>query len=155
MTPSQFHSFGCIYFNGDQKWCLYIHLYIHVYIYIYIYIYINFRYWYIYIPNPSAHSRFNNKSVFKQSLTCLNLELSFSWPSCNTRVKESSLPYYLTIAGERIIGFMPYTCCFVGCCFEDLFHIVHDIHIQLALNKTHTHTHIYIYIYIYTCIVIL
>ena len=43
-------------------------------------------------------------NIFKRSLTGLNSELSFSF----TKAEEVSLPYYLSIAGGRIIGFIPF-----------------------------------------------
>ena len=46
------------------------------------------------------------RSIFKRSWTGLNLEFSFSKTSCLSKAKEPSLPYYLPIAGERIIGFI-------------------------------------------------
>ena len=45
-----------------------------------------------YLPNPSARAGYDTRSIFKQSLTGLNSEFSFS---------------YLPIAGGRIIGFIP------------------------------------------------
>ena len=38
----------------------------------------------------------------------MNSEFSFSWTSCLTKAEEPSLPYYLPIAGGRIIGFIPF-----------------------------------------------
>ena len=46
-------------------------------------------------------------SIFKQSLAGLSSEFSFSKAGCLTKTKEISLPYYLPIAGGRIIGFIP------------------------------------------------
>ena len=43
-----------------------------------------------------------HKVSFKQSLINLNTDLSFSWTGCLTKVKESSLPYYLPIAWENL-----------------------------------------------------
>ena len=45
---------------------------------------------------------------FKRSLTGSNSEFSFSYTSCLTKAEEPSLPYYLPIAGGRIIGFIPF-----------------------------------------------
>ncbi len=45
---------------------------------------------------------------FKRSFTGLNSEFSFSLTSCLTKAEEPSLPYYLPIAGGRIIGFIPF-----------------------------------------------
>ena len=57
--------------------------------------------------NPSAQAGYDIGSIFKRSLTGLNSEFSFSKTSCRTKVGEISLPYYLPIAGGRIIGFKP------------------------------------------------
>ena len=46
---------------------------------------------------------------FKRSLTGLNSEFSFS------PAEEPSLPYYLPIAGGRIIGFIPFSRVLVLC----------------------------------------
>ena len=52
---------------------------------------------------------------FKRSLTGLNSEFSFSKTSRLTKAKEPSLPYYLPIAGGRIIGFIPFPRVLVLC----------------------------------------
>ena len=74
-----------------------------------IYIYINIygkKYIYNYFLNvgsifinPSARAGYDTRSIFKQSLTGLNSEFSFSLTSCLTKAEEPSLPYYLPIAG--------------------------------------------------------
>ena len=66
-----------------------------------------------YLPNPSARAGCDTRSNFKQSLTGLNSEFSFSWTSCLTKAEELSLPYYLPIAGGRIIS-QEYLC-YVKC----------------------------------------
>ena len=58
--------------------------------------------------NFSARAGYDTKSVFKQSLTGLNSEFSFSYTSCLTKAEEFCLPYYLPIAGGKIIGFIPF-----------------------------------------------
>ena len=58
--------------------------------------------------NPSARAGYDTRSIFKQSLTGFNSEFSFSKTSCLTKAEEPSLPYYLPIAGGRIIGFIPF-----------------------------------------------
>ena len=58
--------------------------------------------------NPSALVGYDTRSIFKRSLTGLNLEFSFSLTSCLTKAEEHSLPNYLPIAGGRIIGFIPF-----------------------------------------------
>ena len=52
---------------------------------------------------------------FKRSLTGLNSEFSFSSTSYLTKDEEPSLPYYLPIAGGRIIGFIPFPRVLVLC----------------------------------------
>ena len=58
--------------------------------------------------NPSARAGYDTRSIFKRSLTGLKSEFSFSYTSCLTKAEEPSLPNYLPIAGERIIGFIPF-----------------------------------------------
>ena len=58
--------------------------------------------------NPSAQAGYVTRPIFKRSLTGLNSELSFSKTSCLTKAEEPSLPYYLPIAGGRIIEFIPF-----------------------------------------------
>ena len=70
---------------------------------------------YTYLPNPSTQAGYDTRSIFKQSLTGLNSEFSFSSASCLTKAEEPSLPYYLPIAGGRIIGFIPFPRVFVLC----------------------------------------
>ena len=53
----------------------------------------------LYLPNPSARTGYDTRSIFKRSLTGLNSEFSFSLTSCLTKAKEPSLSYYLPIAG--------------------------------------------------------
>ena len=53
--------------------------------------------------NPSPWAECDTKSIFKQSLTGLNSEFSFSYVGCQTK---PSLPCYLTVAGGRIVGFI-------------------------------------------------
>ena len=68
-----------------------------------------------YLPNPSAWTGYDIRSIFKRSLTGLNTEFSFSKSSCLTKAEEPSLPYYLPIAGGRIIGFIPFPRVLVPC----------------------------------------
>ena len=49
----------------------------------------------MHLPNPYAQAGCNTRSIFKQSLTGFHSEFSFSSTVCYTKVKESSLPYYL------------------------------------------------------------
>ena len=65
--------------------------------------------------NPSVWAGYDTRSIFKQSLTGLNSEFSFSLTSCLTKAEELSLSYYLPIAGGRIIGFIPFPKVLVLC----------------------------------------
>ena len=69
----------------------------------------------IIFTNPSARAGYDTRSIFKQSLTGLNSEFSFSLTCCLTKAEEPSLRYYLPIAGGRIIGFMPFLRVLVLC----------------------------------------
>ena len=69
----------------------------------------------IIFTNPSAWAGYDTRSIFKRSLTGLNSEFFFSKTSCPTKAKEFSLPYYLPIAGGRIIGFIPFPRVLVLC----------------------------------------
>ena len=99
----------------------------HAYIYIYIYIYThtntnkhiygvskkgNAFFFSIHIYSPL---HLGTKSIFKRSLTGLNSEFSFSYTKFLTKAEEPSLPYYLPIAGGRIIGFIPFPRVLVLC----------------------------------------
>ena len=68
-----------------------------------------------YLPNPSALTGYDTRSILKRSLTGLNSEFSFSLTTCLTNAEEPSLPYYLPIAGGRIIGFIPFPRVLVLC----------------------------------------
>ena len=69
----------------------------------------------ILFTNPSARAGYDTRSIFKRSLTGLNSEFSFSKTSYLTKTEEPSLSYYLTIAGGRIIGFIPFPKVLVLC----------------------------------------
>ena len=60
------------------------------------------------LTNPSKWAGCDTRSIFKEFLTGLNSEFSFSYTGCHTKVKELSLPYYLSIAGGRIIRLIPF-----------------------------------------------
>ena len=61
---------------------------------------------YIHIYQPLRSDRIWHKVNFKRSLTSLKSEFSSSQTSCLTKAEKPSLPYYLPIAGGRIIGFI-------------------------------------------------
>ena len=63
---------------------------------------------FIIFTNPCTGAGYDTWSIFKRSLTGLNSEFSFSETSCLAKAEEISLPYYLPIAGGRIIGFIPF-----------------------------------------------
>ena len=69
----------------------------------------------IIFTNPSARAGYDTRSIFKWTLTGLNSEFSFSLTSCRTKVEKPSLPYYLPIAGGRIIGFIRFPRVLVLC----------------------------------------
>ena len=69
----------------------------------------------ILFTNPSAWAGYDTTSIFKRSLTGLNSEFSFSKTSRLTKAEEPSLPYYLPIAGGRIIGFIHFPRVLVLC----------------------------------------
>ena len=46
--------------------------------------------------------------VFKRSLPGLNSEFSVFQTGCHAKFEEQSQPHYLSIAGERIVGFLPF-----------------------------------------------
>ena len=60
------------------------------------------------IYQPLHQAGYDTRSIFKRSLTGLNSEFSFSLTSCLTMVEELCLPYYLPIAGGRILRFIPF-----------------------------------------------
>ena len=115
------------------------HTHSHKYIYIYIYII------YIYIfTNPSAWAGYDSRSIFKRSLTGLNSEFSFSSTSCFTKAEKPSLPYYLSIVGGRIIGFISFPRVLVLC---DMQSVSSRIPTRVAVSISYDDIYIYIYIY--------
>ena len=69
---------------------------------------------YVFI-NPFARTGCDTRSIFKQGLTDLNSEFFFSYTDYLTKPKETSLPYYLSIAEGRIIRFIPFLMLFAQC----------------------------------------
>ena len=64
--------------------------------------------------NPSAQTGYDTRSIFKRSLTGLNsVFLLLDW--LPYQAVEPSLPYYLPIAGGRIIGLIPFPRVLVLC----------------------------------------
>ena len=66
-------------------------------------------------PTPPHEQDVTQGQFFKWSKTGLNSEFSFSLAGCLNKARELSLPYYLTIAGGRIIGFIPFPRVLVLC----------------------------------------
>ena len=64
---------------------------------------------------PSTRAGYDTRSIFKRSLTGLNTEFPFSSTSYLTKAEEPILPYYLPIAGGRVIGFIPFPRVLVQC----------------------------------------
>ena len=62
---------------------------------------------YTYLPTPPLGQDVTQGQFWSAVLQVLNSEFSFSYTSCLTKAEEQSLPYYLPIAGGRIIGFIP------------------------------------------------
>ena len=78
----------------------------------------NFQFYFQFLTiftKPSARAGYDTRSIFKRSLTGFNSEFSFSKTSCLTKTEEPSLPYYLPIAGGRIIGFIHFPRVLVLC----------------------------------------
>ena len=71
------------------------------------------------------------RSIFKQSLTSLNSDFSFSKTSFFTKAEEPSLPFYLPIAEGRIIGFKPFPRVLVLC---EISSFLMNCHICLSLS---------------------
>ena len=70
--------------------------------------------WVVFI-NPSTWVECDIGSIFHRTFTRLNSKFSFSFPVCLTKIKEITLPYYLLIAWERIIEFIPFPRVLVPC----------------------------------------
>ena len=99
--------------------------------------------------NPSARAGYDTRSISKRSLTGLNSEFSFSETSCLTKAEEPTLPYYLAIAGGRIIGFIPFPRVLVLCemqsvaskiCVCVYVFIYHHYHQQVTLTTRSSQT---------------
>ena len=60
------------------------------------------------LPNSSARTGNDTRTVFKQNLKDLNSEFSFTKTGCHTMDKESSLSDYLLEDGRRIIRYIPF-----------------------------------------------
>ena len=78
------------------------------------------------------------RSILKRSLTGLNSEFSFSLTSCLTKAEEPSLPYYLPIAGGRIIGFIPFPRVLVLC---EMQSVLSRIWTRVAVSISYDNNH--------------
>ena len=88
--------------------------------------------------NPSAWAGYDTRSVFKRSLSGLNSDFSFPKTSCLTKAEEPSLPYYLPIAGGRIIGFIPFPRVLVLC---EMQSISSRIKTRVAVSISYDNNH--------------
>ena len=91
------HTNTCVHTDTQLSLSLSLSLFLSLSLYIYIYIYTNF----------SARARCYTRWIFKRSLTVLNSKYPFSSSSCR-KVKEPSLPNYLSIASVRRVRCMPF-----------------------------------------------
>ena len=89
-----------------------------------------------YLPKPSARAGYDTRSIFKRCLTGLNSEFSFS--SCLTKTEDPSRPYYLPIAGGRIIGFIPFPRVLVLC---EMQSVSYRIWIRVAVRISYDVNH--------------
>ena len=61
-------------------------------------------------PTLPSRTGCDTRSVFKQSKTGFNSEISFSYTCCSTKAKQHSLTYYLSIVEKKTKtgGFLPF-----------------------------------------------
>ena len=71
--------------------------------------------WVCVSPTPTHKQNMTQSQFLKWCLIGLISVFSFSETGCYTKMKEHSLPYYLLIAGRRIIGFIPFPKVLVLC----------------------------------------
>ena len=69
--------------------------------------------------------RMLHKVNFYRRTAGLSSKFSFSWTDCHTMVKNPSLPYYLSIAGRRIVRFIIFPR--VRCEMWNANSVVHDL----------------------------
>ena len=101
------------------------------------------------------HLSLNNltqRQLFTQNLTGLNSEFLLLYTSCNTKIKKSSLPYYISTmwATSRFISDLnsgPYTdfpyqlyllikCCVQNCIKQQKFSSIYLDHYQYKIMKS-------------------
>ena len=93
---------------------------------------------FIIFTTPSARAGYDTRSIFKRGLTGWNSKFSFSETSCLTKAEEPSLPYYLPIAGGRIIGFIPFSRVLVLC---EMQSVTSRIWTHVAVSISHDDNH--------------
>ena len=100
-----------------------------------------------YLTPPPLGQDMTQSQFFKQSLTGFNSEFSFSKTSCLTKAEKSSLPYYLPIAGGRIIGFIPFPRVLVLC---EMQSVSSRIWTRIAMSISYDDNH-YTSVHVYRC----
>ena len=125
-----------------------------VYLYIYSFIYSSVLYFYgvvfvvIIYPSPSLGQDMTQGHFLKR-LTGLNSQFSFSLNSCLTKAAKPSLPYYLPIAGGRIIGFIPFPRVLVLCEMQLVsFRIWTRVAVPISYDDNHYTTGTICYLFI-------
>ena len=124
------------------------HTHTHTHTHAYLSIYLSIM---LYYPPPRLGQDMTRGQFLKWSLTGLNSEFSFSETSCLAKAKEPSLPYYLLIAGRRIIGFIPLPRVLVLCEMQSApSRIWNRIAVSISYDDNHYTTgtsNLYIYIW--------
>ena len=89
-------------------------------------------------PTPPLGQDMTQGQFLSGVLTGLNSEFSFSYTSCLTKAEEPSLPYYLPIAGGRIIGFIPFPRVLVICEMQSvLYRIWTRVAVFISYDDNH------------------
>ena len=106
------------------------------------------------IRNPPSQVGCDTTSTFYRSLMDFNSEIPFSEMNHYKKVKEPILLFNLPIAGEWLLGGIPFVICPIKKCNHrrPVFEIFSQCPFNPMAISTHTHTHTYIYIYIYVCV---
>ena len=86
----------------------------------------------LYLPTP-PHRQDVTQGQF---LAEFKSEFSFSNTGCLTEARENSLPYYLPIAGGRIIGSIPFPRILVLCEIQSRFELVSPSPFPTTINIT-------------------
>ena len=132
------------YMHICQKNAARTHTYARAWAYIYIYIYI--------YTHSFTRVGWETRSVFMRSSTSLNGEFSFSLTSWHTKVKEFSLPYYLSIAWEiRSIRSFPTSISAMRTVSSGIRYCI-TVSISYDGNPYIRDTYIYIYMCVCVCV---